>query len=604
MKLPSLQQLYSGLQNVIKRFPLQFLFAISATLCWCIYIDLSDYRAETSEHVLEQLIKGIFISNLGLALVLATDLYAEAHQISNRKKWLLRLGGLLLCLLLFFVLSPFSNSADVYRIALLAFAFHLLIAFAPFVGKGAIGGFWQFNKMLFLRFLTSALYSAVLYAGLAIALVAIDGLFAVKIEWQAYLTVFAIITAGFNSIFFLAGVPSDLPALAADVSYPKGLKIFTQFVLIPLMSIYLIILLVYELKIIIIWEFPKGLVSSLILGYAVFGILSLLLVHPIKESAGNNWIKLFSRFFYVMMIPLIVLLMLAIWKRVGHYGITESRYILAVLALWLAVITIYFLFSRIGNIKVIPMSLCVLALVVSYGPQSAFSISKYSQLSRLRKLMQAKNQTDRGEIPSVVRYLVTAHGLKTLQTLTKIDLNAVEQKIESKNAYRYSQEQMLVDTALSILKVKEVEVYQSGISLTLINDENEVLKVKGYDYVVEMDSYPQPKTFNLDGNAISTTSDHQDGNLSVQVNGNKVLEVDLYKVFQEAMVQYHKNTLKPTTKKQQYYYPAKQMEFTKVVDRLSYTIVVTLLENTYNNGGVNGGRGWTSANSYLLIKKL
>ena len=63
------------------------------------------------------------------------------------------------------------------------------------------------------------------------------------------------------------------------------------------MSIYLVILFLYEMKIIVQWELPKGYVSYLILGYAIFGILSLLLVYLFRELEENKWIKWFQSFF-------------------------------------------------------------------------------------------------------------------------------------------------------------------------------------------------------------------------------------------------------------------------------------------------------------------
>jgi len=602
MKLPSIQQLYSGLLNVIKRFPLQFICSLTATICWCLYIYFSEGGREANEDLRDNLIKGILISNLSLALLLALDLFAEVNNFTMARKWLLRIVGLTFCTLLYFILSPADHISDVYRIALFAFAFHLLIAFAPFIGKNNIGGFWQFNKILFLRFLTSALYSVVLYAGLAIALTAIRGLFNVEIEWRTYMGLFAIISAGFNTVFFLAGVPADLQLLSEDHSYPKGLKIFTQFVLIPLMTIYLAILLVYELKIIVIWELPKGLVSSLILGYAVFGILSLLLVYPIKNTDGNNWIRLFSRFFYFMMIPLVILLILAVWKRVGHYGITESRYILIVLALWLAGITVYFLTSKKENIKVIPISLCILALLAVYGPQSAFSISKGSQLSRLKKILASKNPKDQEEGPFVIRYLVNAHGLEILQPFTTKNLKELDHKIDQQNFNDYARKEMKIDTALAILKVKDEKGAGSGITLTFINDGNEVLKVSGYDYMMELNSYPQAKEFKIDsGQVIKTDNNYNGGHLSVIVDDQTVLDIDLRGVLKKAMGLYKKDGLKPAKPKQGYYYPAKLMRFSKTTGQYEYTVVVTSIESTNVD---SEGRGWINATSYLLIKKL
>jgi len=603
MKLPSLQQLYNGFVNVIKRFPLQFIFAVAATLCWCYYIHISDYRdySEQNENLKDHLIKAIAILNLALTLLLALDLISERNQYAVKKKWLLRLGGLLICVLLYFSLDPTNYSADLYRIFLFAFAFHLLVAFAPFIGQDNVNGLWQFNKALFLRFLTSALYSAVLYAGLAIALVAINGLFNAEIKWQTYMILFAIISAGFSTTFFLAGIPTDYKLLEKDHSYPKGLKIFAQFVLIPLVTIYLAILLVYELKIAVLWELPKGLVSSLILGYAVFGILSLLLVFPVKETAGNSWIKLFSKFFYVMMIPLVALLLLAVWKRVGHYGITESRYILTALALWLAGVTIYFLFSRKQNIKVIPISLCIISLLATYGPQSALSVSKYSQLSRLKRIMGSQKKDDIKEKPAVIRYLVYTHGLKTLQPFTKRDLSKIEEKIDATNSYRYSMRMNEVDTALAIFKVKGDLEYDHGVSITLQNDENQVLNVKGYDYLIEMNGYQEKKITRLYGTDLTTNK--IGSKLLLLVNNQPSLQLDLKEVFKQAVNAYKKGALKTTNKKQEYLYPAKLMSVSKSINGYQYTIIVTSLQSTYYEND-SKDYFWSETKSYLLIKKL
>ena len=45
---------------------------------------------------------------------------------------------------------------------------------------------------------------------------------------------------------------------------------------------------------------------------------------------------------------------LAIWKRVDQYGITERRYFLIVLSLWLAGIAVYYTVRRSRSIAVIP----------------------------------------------------------------------------------------------------------------------------------------------------------------------------------------------------------------------------------------------------------
>src|SRR5690606_3905822 len=102
------------------------------------------------------------ICNLGLTLLLALDTYAESKEITAKFKWILRIIALGFLVGLYFLLDPYKYLIDVFRIGLLAFAFHLLVAFSPFIGRGSLDGFWQYNKALFLRFLISVFYAAVL----------------------------------------------------------------------------------------------------------------------------------------------------------------------------------------------------------------------------------------------------------------------------------------------------------------------------------------------------------------------------------------------------------------------------------------------------------
>jgi len=419
--------------------------------------------------------------------------------------------------------------ADMFRIGLLIFSFHLMVAFAPFIKKGNLHGFWEYNKVLFLRILTAGLYAAVLFAGLAIALVAIDGLFNVKIQSPVYLRLLSVVGIGFTTVFFLAGVPSDFNRINnTQHTYPKGLKIFTQYVLIPLLTIYLVILLVYEAKILVSWELPKGLVSTLILGYAVLGVLSLLLVYPIKEQEGNGWIKFFSRWFYIMMIPLVILLLLAVWKRVDNYGITELRYILIILALWLSIITAYFLISVKDNIKIIPVSLCILALLATYGPQSAFSVSRYSQIQRLKKLIDAKDAYAMREKPEIIRYLVLNHGLASLQPFANIDMEQLSDKLDLDSGlaaqHNYQRERILVDTAYALLKIDKTAVKNRRF-LQVKAQEEGVVNAKGFDYLIPVQSHITNFEAKLDGAPLKIAK-MQDNKLSVKIADEPLLIFD------------------------------------------------------------------------------
>lgn len=603
MKLPSIYSLWLSAKQVVLRFPLQVLAAVVGTGVCC-------YLADSHKGAIEEeyLSKIVLICNLALTFLLSADLYAELNGFDAKKKWGLRGLVLLICTGLYFALHPICFTADLYRVAFLAVAGHLLVAFAPFIRKGTLNGFWQFNKTLFLRFLTSGLYAAVLYAGLAIALISINGLFNVQISGATYIRLMSVVFSGFMTVFFLAGVPKDFEALDKEEFYPKGLKIFTQYVLIPLMTVYLLILLVYEVKIAINWQLPKGLVSSLILGYAIFGILSLLLIYPIREKAGNGWIKLFSKFFYVMMIPLVVLLLLAIWKRVGNYGITESRYVLMVLSLWLLFITGYFLLVKAQNIKLIPISLCILSILAIYGPQSASSVSKYAQINRLKSLFASKVQKDILQREKVVEYLVERHGLISLQPFTKVNLEELESRMEKKRKRNdfYNLKYDKIDSALALLKIDKDLSAANKRYLTFVNESTGLTAIKGYDYLIKMEEYGGAQEKRLNGKPIVIERQNSEMMLKVRIGKDVKADFDLFllgKALRNEFKHGNKDKFMPVKNSSNTYsLPQESMSITKKFDDYDLTFVassVALYEEAEND---KASDNWTSFSGYLLIR--
>lgn len=441
MKLISIKTLAFGTRDVLRRFPFEVLFALVGCFAATAKVEFNSLSLHTENWCWRM----IMMANLGFLLSLSATLFSESKGLAKGQKLGLRLAAAALAIVLMYAVNPYERSADVIRFFLISLAFHLLVSFAAFTGKNTVQGFWEFNKNLFLRFLTSVLYSVVLYAGLAAAIAALNFLFGFKFEWDTFSVLWIWIAGLFNTLFFLAGVPAGYGEPHTGEAYPKGLKIFTQFVLIPLATVYVFILLAYEIKILLQWSLPKGLVSSLILGYAVFGILALLLVYPIREQEDNKWIKTYARSFYFLLLPLLALLFVAVGARVFKYGITEYRYFLMVLAFWLLFISLYFLLSQRQNIKLIPVTLCVLTLLTVYGPQSAFQITTLSQRRILEKVMAKNNAYSQGlllpvdsnkisskdgnKAVSTLAYLIKHDDLPALQSYFKSDLQKVSDSL-------------------------------------------------------------------------------------------------------------------------------------------------------------------------------
>lgn len=393
MKLPSVDLLLASFLTTARRFPLTLAAAALGT--WSMMMITE--RSTESEDLYVRL---LMTASLGLPLFFAIHVFTERHD-GLKVKLPLWLAGVA-ALVAYFITLPRdlsdANDSIAYEYVALSAAAHLLCAFSAFYAYREVNGFWQFNKLMFLRFLTAVLYSGVLFLGLAGAILAVDKLFNVHIDEKLYLHLWFLIAGIFNTVFFLGGIPAPVSQLQEETAYPKGLKIFTQYVLIPLVTVYLMILYAYTVKIIFAGTLPKGWVANLILGFSVSGTLSLLLVWPIREHDGNDWIKAYRRFFYFSLIPLVVLLFVAIGKRVSDYGVTIDRYIVLLLGIWLALITLYFLFSKKKNIIFIPVSLFVFILISTYGPLSMFSVSERSQLNRLESLLTEIGAFENGRI--------------------------------------------------------------------------------------------------------------------------------------------------------------------------------------------------------------
>src|SRR5690606_1007411 len=151
MKFPSLANVFKNAITVLKRFPTLFTVVVFATVLACFLMGEPPIDTRL-EHKLWQLLA---TCDLLLTLGLAADLFAESRAFGEIRKWGLRASVFIVCGLLYAVLDPALYQADVVRLGLFIFAFHQLVAFAPFFKHGSNSNFWHFNKVLFLRFLTA-----------------------------------------------------------------------------------------------------------------------------------------------------------------------------------------------------------------------------------------------------------------------------------------------------------------------------------------------------------------------------------------------------------------------------------------------------------------
>jgi hypothetical protein len=276
---------------------------------------------------------------------------------------------------------------------------HLFVSFAPFFKSNNETSFWAYNKSLFIGLIQTGIFTLVLIIGVLLAVAAVENLFGIDFNEKIYPELAVFIGIFGSAVIFLLFQQGGLEKMQAENSYPIVLKFFTQFILIPLLLLYGVILYLYMFKILINFNLPHGWVSYMVLAYSIFGMLALLLVHPLREQGAKSWVHWFHKIFFYTLIPLVILLFVAINTRLLQYGFTEARCFVLLTAVWLSGMVCYFLFVKKSHIKIIPISLFLilaLSLIVPYF--NVFSVSVRSQENDLKKLLTENQLLVNGKI--------------------------------------------------------------------------------------------------------------------------------------------------------------------------------------------------------------
>lgn len=339
----------------------------------------------------EDTIKVWLMAQLGLALCTGLTVLAESKAWDRVRSWGLQALGLAALVAYYFLFDMDAARPEVMEVprymGLLAAA-HLLVAIAPYLNQLSIADFWEYNKRLFANFVVGAVYTVILYAGLSLALLAVNELFNLDISYKMYGHLFVLLAGIFQTTFFLYHLPGVFEFEEQEKSFNAVFKNLCQYILIPIVGLYFLILYAYSIKILVTWNLPHGWVSSLVLGFSVAGIFTYLLNYLLPQYTDSKLVEAYRKWFWWVLLPMVGLLFVAIGRRIFDYGITEERFYVAHAGVWLLVMCLYFLRSKTDNIKFIPISLALFILLAVLGPFSAFNVSERNQASILKSLLE------------------------------------------------------------------------------------------------------------------------------------------------------------------------------------------------------------------------
>ena len=192
-------------------------------------------------------------------------------------------------------------------------------------------------------------------------------------------------------IFWLSTIEKLDEVKAKELAQPdflsKTIGFLGQFLFVPFLIIYALILLAYAVQIIFTQTLPVGTLGWMVLGFTIIGSVTWLLVYPsfLRQKAI---IKLFHKtWFWLTIVPL-ALFAIAVYIRIDAYGFTPERISLIAGGVWAALLTLIFLMPSLRDIRLIPLLAGLMFLIISIGPFNVMQGAILSQMNRLELSLQ------------------------------------------------------------------------------------------------------------------------------------------------------------------------------------------------------------------------
>lgn len=414
-------------QKLIGRFPVPLVVTIVGTIAAWSLVQNGSVNSATNSKLL-------LVCFLALPWSILGALVAEKYRYNLSIGLLFQLVFGLLALSYYFLLPSDINrfaEVEVARSIILTIIGLILMVVFSFDQKDS-NKLWNFCLDIFLSTVTTILFALGLGIGLTLAIAAIWYLLQIKSipQGEVILRTWCLVWGIFATWFFMANLLS-VDNLPDRQELPKTLRIFLHYICLPVVAVFFIVLYIYFIKIVAIWDWPKGGVSNWIIGFSSVGFLVYLFCH--KDAVENKKLKLYFSTFFALVLPLTVVLFLAVGFRIKQYGFTEQRYLIVAAGIWLLIAALYYLINKNKKIQLIPylvVLFLLLASVLPYG--NMYSVSMNNQVGRLEKILsdnkllvqgkiqknsqkQSVSQKDFDSINSILDYVVSHGGLSRIE---------------------------------------------------------------------------------------------------------------------------------------------------------------------------------------------
>ncbi len=388
-----LNTISSNLKTTIVRFPVAILFL--AFISVIIFIEIEG-TFSVSDDLLGRL---AFTSIFAFFLAVTIQFRLERYESSAKYAFIYNVLNVVLAVIYFFFMTTEEFSQFMFiHLFVISFALFASYLYLP-SAKNSVN-FGNVALSHFKAAFTAILYGVVLYLGFAAIIAAID-LLLYELDYTIYAHAANIIFTFFTPVYYLSLLPKfnsedevDLNKREISYNYPKVLEILVSYIMIPLITIFSVVLIIYFIKILVTGVWPVGQVGPMVLGYSAIGYF----IYILGSNLQNRFSTLFRKLFPMVLIPLVIMQLVSSYIRIEAYGVTESRYYVVLFGIFSIVCAVILITSKRRNPNIIVLISACFAILSIIPPMDAFSISMNSQKARLEEILTRNNMLVNHEI--------------------------------------------------------------------------------------------------------------------------------------------------------------------------------------------------------------
>lgn len=581
------KNLFPDMKKGIGRFPVTVVFSL-------ILFIVAIFTIESDFYILPE--EDLWIKYLIIAIPLSASVeLVREKYLENKRSNFFRITSFFGIFLFIFLLKIFFKNhfaTETINITATILIFYILFYLIPIIYRNedkekylqSVVG----NQMITIGF------SIVLFLGLSAIVGTIDVLL-INLPNTIYFDNFVFSASIFGVAFFVSRLKRKDESLK-DYNLPKIVEVLICYILIPLILIYTAILYLYFVKIIFTLKMPKGIVSHLVLWYTTFSLFIIIMATPITYK--NKFAKFYKKYFPLISIPLILLALFSINERIFQYGVTENRYLVVILILWLLFNMIFIIKA---DVKWVLISFIFAVLVAIFSPFNLVNVSINSQNKRLERILKKNgiiqnkkfinknnelSQRTKNEIMSIIDYFYN----------NALEIKRKKIKILEKTYEKPEDFMKVIGVNDSWKSYENIDIQEKNIVSDIAlktDDDIEITKIKGYDYLIYDFSVSYPldtnETKEIDNNGYKIILKNENLTIKNIQKNIEILNINLNKIANEIYLK-----IKEKAKRQNQSYvklPENDLTYLSETKNSKYKIVFYEIhlseDDKFNNLNIN-----------------